>query len=30
LKSLGWRPRFNSAEAVRRTAREFIKEEGFI
>jgi len=27
LKSLGWRPRFSSAEAVRRTARMFIKED---
>ena len=26
LKRLGWKPRFNSAEAVRKTARELIRE----
>jgi len=26
LKTLGWKPRFNSAEAVRKTAKELIKE----
>ena len=26
LKALGWKPRFNSAEAVRKTARELIRE----
>ena len=26
LKTLGWKPRFNSAEAVRKTARELIRE----
>jgi len=27
LKSLGWKPRFNSAEAVKKTAREILKED---
>ena len=26
LRSLGWKPRFNSAEAVRKTAKEILKE----
>jgi len=26
LKSLGWRPKLNSAEAVRKTAKEILKE----
>ena len=27
LKSLGWKPRFNSAEAVKKTAKEILKED---
>jgi len=27
LKSLGWKPRFNSAVAVKKTAKEILKED---